>query len=122
MSQPFEITPFPGDEGGRTAFNGAARLTVLEAEARLFRRRAVKVSTAKPAAEAVLPMLNQLAGDLVANLEVDNDTLRARLADIAAQVKPQQSTQVEWAVAELNGVRVYFDGCDVVVTTRELQP
>lgn len=29
---------------------------------------------------------------------------------------------VEWAVAELNGVRVYFDGKNVVVTVRDLQP
>lgn len=122
MSQPFEITPFPGDEGGRTAFNGATRLTVLEAEARLFRRRAVKVSTAKPAAEAVLPMLNALAGELVANLEIDDATLQAKLAEISALVKPRPSTQVEWAVAELDGVRVYFDGQDVVVTRRDLQP
>lgn len=122
MSQPFEITPLPGDGGGRVAFNGATRLTVLEADARLFRRRAVKVSTTKPPAETVLPLLNELAGQLVADLSIDGETLSARLAHIAQQIKPTTSTQVEWAVAELNGVRVYFDGQDVVVTQRDLQP
>lgn len=121
MPQPFEIAPID-DGGGRTAFNGAVRLTVLEAEAKLFRRRAVKVSTAKPAAETVLPMLNALAGEIVADLSVSDEALRAKLAHIADQIKPRQPGQVEWAVAELNGVRVYFDGQDVVVTTRDLQP
>lgn len=32
-----------------------------------------------------------------------------------------QST-VEWAVAELDGVRAYFDGTNVVVTRRDLAP
>ena len=31
-------------------------------------------------------------------------------------------TRVEWAVAELDGVRVYFDGTNVVVTRRDLNP
>lgn len=29
---------------------------------------------------------------------------------------------VEWAVCELNGVRVYFDGAKVVVTRRDIRP
>lgn len=32
------------------------------------------------------------------------------------------SSQVEWAVAELDGVRAYFDGTHVVVTRRDLNP
>lgn len=30
--------------------------------------------------------------------------------------------RVEWCVVELNGVRVYVSGSDVVVSTRDLQP
>lgn len=30
--------------------------------------------------------------------------------------------RVEWVVAELDGVRVYFDGANVVVTRKDLQP
>lgn len=33
-----------------------------------------------------------------------------------------QQARVEWAVAELDGVRVYFDGVNVVVTRRDLMP
>lgn len=33
-----------------------------------------------------------------------------------------EAAPVEWAVAELNGVRAYFDGTNVVVTTRDMQP
>lgn len=32
------------------------------------------------------------------------------------------SGAVEWAMAELDGVRVYFDGANVVVTRRDLMP
>jgi hypothetical protein len=33
-----------------------------------------------------------------------------------------QAKKVEWAVVELGGVRVYFDGKNVVVTRQDLQP
>jgi hypothetical protein len=33
-----------------------------------------------------------------------------------------QAEAVEWCVVELNGVRVYVDGENVVVTTLDLQP
>lgn len=122
MSAPFEIAPLPGDGGGRVASNGAARMTVLEADARLFKRRAMRVNTAKPPAETVLPLLNQLAGDLVADLSFDGAQLRERLAQIAGAIADPAPSTVEWSVAELNGVRVYFDGADVVVTTRDLYP
>jgi hypothetical protein len=34
----------------------------------------------------------------------------------------KSQARVEWAVAELDGVRVYFDGTNVVVTRRDLMP
>lgn len=34
----------------------------------------------------------------------------------------EQARRVEWAVAELNGVFVYFDGTNVVVTMKDLTP
>lgn len=122
MTAPFEIAPLEGGVGGRVASNGATRLTVLEPEAKLFRRRAIKVNAGKPPAETALPLLNALAGDLVADLTMPADVLHGRLAAIADAARGPTSTQVEWAVAELNGVRVYFDGRDVVVTTRDMQP
>lgn len=75
--QPFEITR---DEHAVTASNGSNTLRLLDADGRVFRRRAVK------------------------------------------GVGGGQIVQVEWAVAELAGVRVYFDGQTVVVTRRDIQP
>lgn len=40
----------------------------------------------------------------------------------AVKVNAGRQARVEWAVAELAGVRVYFDGVNVVVTQRDLQP
>lgn len=37
-------------------------------------------------------------------------------------VRNGETAAVEWAVAELDGVRVYFDGTNVVVTRRDLTP
>lgn len=34
----------------------------------------------------------------------------------------EQARRVEWAVVELNGVFVYFDGTNAVVTTQDLTP
>lgn len=78
MATPFEIAPHP--DGGRTATNGAASITLLDPDGLIFRRRAIKL------------------------------------------VGTAQAEQVEWAVAELHGVRVYFNGVDVLVTTRDMQP
>lgn len=33
-----------------------------------------------------------------------------------------QTRRVEWVVAELDGVRAYFDGTTVVLTKRDLRP
>ncbi len=71
---PFEIESDP--IGALVASNGAARMQLLDADGRMFRRRAVK--------------------------NFDH--------------------MVEWAVAELDGVRVYFDGRDVIVTRKDLRP
>lgn len=37
-------------------------------------------------------------------------------------VGTDKTQRVEWVVAELNGVRVYFDGVNVIVTTQDLTP
>lgn len=37
-------------------------------------------------------------------------------------VGTEQARNVEWAVAELDGVRVYFDGVNVVVSKQDLMP
>lgn len=37
-------------------------------------------------------------------------------------VGTEQAQTIEWAVAELDGVRAYFNGTDVIVTRKDLQP
>ena len=74
---PFEITR-EGD--AQIATNGVASVTLLDADGRVFRRRAVK------------------------------------------GVGTEQARSVEWSVAELGGVYVYFDGANVVVTRKDLPP
>jgi len=117
---PFELLE---QDGYRVATNGTRSLLMpLDEPGRVFRRRGLKgVGMAAPGA-AVLPMLNGLAGDLVTRLDMPPAELAARLAEIAAVASPPPPQPVEWAVAELDGVRVYLDGETVVVTRKDLMP
>lgn len=117
---PFEITTTPA--GQRVAANGVNTLTVFEPEAKLFRRRAVKTQRGSPPAEAALPLLNQLAGELLAAPTMPVADVQARLAAIAGAITPPPQQRIEWAVAELDGVRVYFDGTHVIVTREDMTP
>lgn len=118
---PFELLR---QDGHRVASNGALTVLLLEPDdvGRLFRRRAVKHSTGGTPGQAVLPELNRLAGDLVARLDMPAAELADRLQQLAAMATPGDPQQVEWAVAELDGVRVYVDGASVIVTRRDLMP
>lgn len=117
--QPFEIVSI-GD-GSRVASNGAARLMLLHDRGRMFRRRGIKRAPGRPAGEALLPELNRLAGDLLARLDMPAEELCARLLALAAVARPVDPQRIEWVVAELDGVRVYSDGADVIVTDRDLE-
>jgi len=119
---PFEIVEA---DGTRVASNGAASLTILAdlaGQGRLFRRRAQKGLNVKPAGEIAVPMLNQLCGELVANLSMPGDQVVARIRAIAEAVQPEPPKNVEWAVAEIDGLRVYSDGRDVIVTRADITP
>lgn len=109
--------------GMAVASNGEAMLVLPEDEGgRLFTRRAIKGLAVGAAADRVLPKLNELAGELLQRMDMPSDELQARLQAIAglAQVTPPE--HVEWAVAELNGVRVYCNGSEVLVTTKDMTP
>lgn len=115
---PFEIVE---QDGIKLAANGRIKLTVLDEGGKLFRRRAIKGLSTGGAGEAILPRLNQLAGDLLAQLDMPADELQRRIHELLSIATPPAPQHIEWAVAELNGVRVYVDGETVLVTQRDLQ-
>lgn len=105
----------------RQASNGTLRVTVLDGDAQLFRRRAISGLSLKPAAELVLPHLNQLATDLLQQLDMPAEQVAARLLSLAGQIPLAKPRNAEWVVAKLDGVFVTTDGHDVFVTRRDLQ-
>ena len=117
---PFEI--IATESGMRVACNGTLRLTLPETGGQLFRRRGIKGIATKAAGETLLPLLNEFAGELVANPGMTPGAVVARLMALAGTVHSTEPEHVEWAVAELGGVRVYVGGMDVVVTRQDLQP
>lgn len=108
--------------GHRVASNGALSLSLLAEGGRLFRRRGVVGLASKPAGELVLPQLNALAGELLANPTMPADEMIGRLLALAGLVPVTKPRRIEWAVAELDGVRVYTDGAAVIVTKQDLMP
>lgn len=119
---PFEIVEQElGGVVARQASNGTMRITVLDGDAQLFRRRAVSGLAAKPAAETILPLVNQLAGDLLKELDMPAEQVAARLLALAGQVPLTKPRNAEWVVAKLDGVYVTTDGVDVFVTREDLQ-
>ena len=116
---PFEITEV---DATHVASNGDTTLTLLDSEGKMFRRRAIKGLSMAPCAETAIPHINQLAGELLANLDMPAHVVAQRLADIATRVQPLPAQKVEWVVAELGDVRVYMTARDVIGTRRALHP
>lgn len=120
MSQPvpFEIVRTEGQPP--VATNGTSALMVMDGgEVRL--RRAIRTSSAAPVAERILPQLNALSGDLLANSAMDPQELVARLHALQLACLPPLQQNVEWAFGELDGVRCYFDGKTAVLTKQDIQ-
>ena len=113
----FEIAD---QDGVRVASNGTVRLSVLDAGGKIFRRRGISGLALKPAAEVLIPQLNQLAGELLQRPDTPPHEAIGRLLAIAGLVPTAEPQRIEWAVAELGGVRVYTDGRNVIVTTQDL--
>lgn len=121
---PFEIVEHARPDGAplRVASNGAVRLTLLDSDGRLFRRRGISGMALKPAAEMLLPHVNALAGELLQRPDMPAHEAVGRLLALAGQVPTAEPQRHEWAVAELDAVKVYTDGVDVFVTRQELRP
>jgi hypothetical protein len=115
---PWEIARQPGLE---VASNGAAIISVRGG--RVFLRRAIKgVGMGPGAVDRIRPKLNELSGELMARPEMPPEELRERLAALAGLAHVEPPEHVEWAVAELDGVRAYFDGVSVILTREDMKP
>lgn len=121
MSQPVPFTIVRQPDMPAVATNGATRLTCLDAGGVIRLRRAVREELGAPMAEKLLPHLNALAGELLARSDMPPEELAARLHALQMACRPKAREQVEWAYAELDGVRVYTDGVDVIVTKQDLK-
>lgn len=131
---PFEIREDKDARGARVvvAANGPPGelgtqvLLLMDPTGTVVRRRAVKGLALAPAADVVVPMLNKLATEIVEALHrgetVDAAQLQARLMAMASMVPVSRPTPVEWCMATIDGVHVYLDGHNVVVTRRNLGP
>lgn len=119
---PFEIIEHSADGlTVRQASNGALRVTVMDADAKLFRRRAISGIAMRPAAELVLPHLNQLATDLLQQLDMPAEQVAGRLLALAGQIPLTKPKNTECVVAVLDGVHVITDGRDVFVSRKDLK-
>ena len=116
---PFELVE---RDGIKHASNGTLTLSLLDSDGVIFRRRAMRTTAMPPPTEAVLPRLNELAGDLLANPDMPPDAITRRLLDLVETIGPQPTQRIEWAVARLDGVSVYVDGTNVIVTRKDLNP
>lgn len=116
---PFEIIERDGRHFGS---NGGQRVALLDAGGRMFKRRGMKGISSRTAADLLLPKINQLAGELLAHPDMPARDAAQRLRAIAGLVSTEEPKRVEWLVAELDGVRVYCDGENVVITREELTP
>ena len=114
---------FVHSDAAHVASNGDVRVILLDTDGCLFARRGVKqVGMGGCAAEAVLPKLNELAGGILQRPDMPAAELREQLIALAGLAYVPQPQHVEWAVVELDGVRVYCNGSEVVVTRQDLTP
>lgn len=114
---PFEVVRQEGMPD--VASNGTIGLVVLDG-GKMWRRRGISTSAIAPPGERILPLLNALAGELLANPEMAPEEVAARLHALQLLCKPAEVQRMEWAVGELDGVRVYTDGEKIVLTRQDL--
>lgn len=103
------------------ASNGTVGLTCPDEGGVVFLRRGIRVTRAAPLGERVLPLLNELAGQVLADPTMPAHEIRARLHALQLQCVESKQVNVEWAVAELDGVRCYTDGETVLLTRQDLR-
>lgn len=120
MDQPVPFEIVRGDDA-TVASNGRMRLTVLGAAGVVRRRRAISGLGLRPAGEVLLPQLNALAGELLQRPDMPADEAVGRLLALAGLVPTAKPVRHEWVYACLDGVFIYTDGAEVIVTNKELE-
>jgi hypothetical protein len=111
--------------GARSASNGLSSITMLPdlaGQGRMFRRRAQRGLSMKPAREVAIPLLNQLSGELLGDSDLNGTQVAARIRAVADAIEGKPPENVEWAVVDVDGLRIYFDGRSVMVTRADLIP
>jgi hypothetical protein len=69
----------------------------------------------------------EIAPNEYGGMTASNGTTQLELRDADGRVFRRRAVRhftemVEWSVAELGGVRVYFDGVKVIVTRKDVRP
>lgn len=119
MPTPFTLVRNEGSPP--VATNGTVSLTCPDEGGVVKLRRGIRTSSKPPLGERVIPFLNELASMLLANPTMPAHEIASRLHALQVQCQPRVEENVEWAYAELEGVRAYTDGSVVVLTKQDLR-
>lgn len=124
MRQPVPFTIVRHKGHPAVATNGSMTLLCLDDPDAVRLRRAIRTQGGAPMAEKLLPLLNQLAGDVLQDPSLPRADVRARLHALQLLCDDPLIENKEWAYAELDGVRVYVDSATgtVVLTRQDLTP
>ena len=122
MQQPTPFTLVEAQAGKlRMASNAAVRIMCLDDDGTVFLRRGLSGVMAAPSAQNILPQLNALAGEVLANSAMAPADIAARLHALQLSCKPVEAKQIEWACVRLGDVRVFTDGEDIIVTRQNIE-
>lgn len=121
---PYEIREH---EGAIVASNGTISITVMpevvSAGAFMRKRRSSPPMSTKPAGEAMLPLLNELAGELLKNMDMPGAVLKDKLIELAITANGGEANNkpgAEWCFLELPcGTRVYVDEMGNLIVSKD---
>jgi hypothetical protein len=110
------------EDGMLVGSNGDATVSLFVSEGgKVFRRRSERQPEGLPVAGSLRPKVTALAEEMLARGDMPAAEIIDKLQDLAKQAKPPRVERIEWLVAELDGVRAYFDGANVILTKQDLQ-
>lgn len=109
------------ENGVLVASNGAMQIVAPDRGSELFLRRGIRGIPGGPVAEKILPQINLLAGDLLANSAMPAQEVAARLHLLMAACDQPEPENLECCVAQLDGVRAYVQQSRVILTRQDIQ-